>query len=286
MTQTQSPPTRWQAICRDLLPAHKPRSGRTHAPPAGSPPIKLVCVSDTHNTTPILPPGDILLHAGDLTEFGTVEEMQAQLDWLGSLSYAHKIVIAGNHELLLDPAFADEMKTKSPDQPPLDWHDITYIENSSVELTVGTRTVKIFGSPNTPAKGKGSFGYPPADDVWAGRVPADTDILLTHGPPRGYVDKNKGGKECGCLHLLREIWRVKPKVVVCGHIHHSRGRVALEYNATTRVQDLAAMGQYPSLGEALAARLPSAAKGRTLIMNASAVGLVRSDRDVDQVVLI
>lgn len=38
-----------------------------------------------HTRPPIsIPPGDILLHAGDLTNYGTFDELQAQLMWLTS----------------------------------------------------------------------------------------------------------------------------------------------------------------------------------------------------------
>jgi hypothetical protein len=39
--------------------------------------IRVVCVSDTHNTQPKLPNGDILLHAGDLTQSGSAEELKS-----------------------------------------------------------------------------------------------------------------------------------------------------------------------------------------------------------------
>lgn len=68
------------------------------------PPIRIICISDTHNATSPLPPGNILVHAGDLTAQGSFGEIQAQLRWLASQPYTHKIVIAGNHDILLDEA--------------------------------------------------------------------------------------------------------------------------------------------------------------------------------------
>lgn len=61
--------------------------------------IRLVCISDTHTHKPAsLPPGDVLIHAGDLTNDGSVAEIQDQVDWLSSLPYKHKLVICGNHD--------------------------------------------------------------------------------------------------------------------------------------------------------------------------------------------
>ena len=52
------------------------------------------------------------------------------------------------------------------------------------------------------------------------------DILLTHGPPKGHLDQ--GGK--GCPQLLREIWRVRPRLVVFGHIHEGYEREHISYD--------------------------------------------------------
>lgn len=52
-----------------------------------------------------MPDADVLLHAGDLTSGGTFAELQSQLEWSRSLPHRYKVVIAGNHGLLLDAAF-------------------------------------------------------------------------------------------------------------------------------------------------------------------------------------
>lgn len=36
---------------------------------------RIVCISDTHNTTVKLPKGDVLIHAGDLTNQGSYSEV-------------------------------------------------------------------------------------------------------------------------------------------------------------------------------------------------------------------
>jgi len=59
--------------------------------------LRFVCISDTHNDHCRLdiPKGDILLHAGDLTDFGTLEEMQKAVDWISSLPHPVKVIVAG-----------------------------------------------------------------------------------------------------------------------------------------------------------------------------------------------
>lgn len=65
---------------------------------------RFVCISDTHNQTPKLPKGDVLIHAGDLTNQGSVTELQKTVAWLEKAEFEAKIVIAGItfHALLLD----------------------------------------------------------------------------------------------------------------------------------------------------------------------------------------
>lgn len=41
-------------------------------------PIRVACISDTHNNKPELPPDDVLIHAGDLTENGPLNEIQGR----------------------------------------------------------------------------------------------------------------------------------------------------------------------------------------------------------------
>lgn len=67
--------------------------------------VTVVCISYTHATTSEIPIGDILLHAGDLTNKGTFAGLQSQLDWLNTLPHQHKMVIGVNHDLLLDDDF-------------------------------------------------------------------------------------------------------------------------------------------------------------------------------------
>ena len=62
--------------------------------------IKVICISDTHNTEPEMPYGDVLIHAGDATQGGTIEEMSKALGWLRRLPHPYIVVIAGNHDIL------------------------------------------------------------------------------------------------------------------------------------------------------------------------------------------
>lgn len=214
------------------------------------PPVRIICISDTHNATPPLPPGDVLVHAGDLTAHGTFDEVQAQLRWLSSQPHTHKIVIAGNHDILIDEACDTKFPTRREDsaakRAELDWGGVRYLQDEAVTLELPVpclreqqvRRVKIYGCPLTPEFGQWAFQYPPIRDVWTGRVPDDTDILVVHGPPALYGDcdgeKGPNGKVKvkGDGYLLREIRRVRPKMVVCGHIHGAYGLAVIQHHGT------------------------------------------------------
>lgn len=213
------------------------------------PPVRIICISDTHNATPGLPPGDILIHAGDLTARGTFDEVQAQLRWLSSQSHTHKVVIAGNHDFILDESsetkFLSREGISAAERKKLDWNGLHYLQNEAVALELPSaageqqvRRVKIYGSPLTPECGRWAFQYPAIRDVWTGQVPDDTDILVVHGPPALYGDcdgdMSPDGKQKvkGDGYLLREIQRVKPKLVVCGHIHGAFGSAAIQHDGT------------------------------------------------------
>nr|POE83375.1 putative rhamnogalacturonate lyase c [Quercus suber] len=92
--------------------------------------ITVVCISDTHNMTPELPPGDLLIHAGDLTQGGTAAELQTQLDWLDAQPHRHKVVIAGNHDIVLDEEKSTELGVSHHRRQSLRWGSIVYLERS------------------------------------------------------------------------------------------------------------------------------------------------------------
>lgn len=193
--------------------------------------ITIVAISDTHTLIPQeLPYGDILIHAGDLTNAGTPKEIQAQINWLHSLPHLHKIVIAGNHDRHLDPRSRGTLKLADRNED-VNWRSLIYLQDSHIVLTVPNRastagrecTVKIYGSSWVPHVGgpKHAFQHPRGQDYWTGKVPDDVDVLVTHCPPKFHLDL-PGVEAMGDEFLLHEGRRTKPRVHVFGHIHAGR----------------------------------------------------------------
>ncbi len=77
---------------------------------SGSNTTRIVCISDTHSRYNFaLPAGDILVHAGDFSMTGEQTEVENFIKWLKSLTqYRLKIIIAGNHDLTLEPEFYEK----------------------------------------------------------------------------------------------------------------------------------------------------------------------------------
>ena len=128
--------------------------GASYKPPKHKPTIRVVCISDTHTNTLSLPNGDLLIHAGDLTNAGTVEEIQKQLDWLASQPHREKVVIAGNHDSYLDP------KSRKPEDKgkKLDFKGIHFLQNKAITLRFkGGRKLNLYGAGDIPKCGGSDF---------------------------------------------------------------------------------------------------------------------------------
>ncbi len=52
---------------------------------------RFVCISDTHQHTFEVPPGDVLLHSGDLTGTGTLSGFKITMEWLYNLPHKTKM---------------------------------------------------------------------------------------------------------------------------------------------------------------------------------------------------
>lgn len=206
--------------------------------PAPAHPIRIVCLSDTHTQIPEhVPDGDLLIHAGDMCTLGDVTELQAQIHWLNSLPHKHKVVISGNHDAYLDPRSRQTLP-RSKQGGKLDWGDLHYLQHSEVILKFpehGARRLKVYGAPQVPIDGpEHAFRYKKGQDAWTETVPSDIDILITHTPPRWHKDMPIG---LGCEWLLKEMWRVKPRLAVFGHIHANPGQETVLWDDCQRLYE-------------------------------------------------
>lgn len=169
--------------------------------------------------------GDVLIHSGDISSMGYKHEVIQFLKWFDSIpSYTHKVFIAGNHDWIFekDPNKVKDVLKNFP--------NITYLQDSHILID----GVKIYGSPWQPEFFDWAFNLPRNGEeleyVW-NKIPDDTDILITHGPAYGYVDRVIGEyQHLGCELLIKRISEVQPMLHVSGHIHSGNG---VKDNGTT-----------------------------------------------------
>lgn len=201
--------------------------------------MRIVCLSDTHTMGPQIrvPDGDVLVHAGDHSFRGTEKEVREAFEWLASLPHRHKVAVAGNHDFYFDegsPTFFRSwpLVRKTPIADLLaEFPGITYLQDSGAEL----EGVKFYGSPWQPWYYDWAFNFPHHDfegvaaATWA-KIPADTNILVTHTPPRGILDATYPNDERqGCLALRLRLHELRSlRLHVFGHLHESAGKVALK----------------------------------------------------------
>ena len=143
---------------------------------------------------------------------GTLAQIGAFDRWLGTLPHPRKVVIAGNHDWGFERT---PVKARSLLQ------HATYLEDELVTVD----GVRIWGSPWQPWFYDWAFNLPRGPQIaakWA-MIPEGVDVLMTHGPPAGILDRTKNGEHVGCEDLRRELLRVRPKVHVFGHIHEGYG---------------------------------------------------------------
>lgn len=182
---------------------------------------KIVCFSDSHGHLPKVEPCDLLIIAGDIcptsshnTDFQEAWLRDVFKPYLENVPAEQVIGIAGNHDFIFEnyPELVPEMR----------W---TYLKNSWTYFDKCRHIV--YGLPYVTGLSNWAFNL--CDDrmqLMTERIPSNTTILVAHSPPMFVGDNIYGGGHCGNKWLYRRLTeRELPnlKLIVCGHIHESRG---------------------------------------------------------------
>lgn len=200
--------------------------------------FKIIILSDTHNrhNKLTIPECDFLFHCGDWTSMGHKHEVEDFAKWLDKQPAKHVVLIPGNHELQFEKDFPNSRKWITDHCPKA---------HLLVDESVTLEGIKIHGSPVQPffcdwawnrASGKKGYSinfkdyYPPDIKPHWDMIPNDTNILLTHGPPFGILDKTTYANgdpkpdNLGCELLMNRIKELKDlDLHFFGHIHSPGG---------------------------------------------------------------
>lgn len=185
--------------------------------------MKIVAISDVHVRWKnlVIPECDLLISAGDYSYHGEewiVAEFHA---WLNRQKAKHIISVQGNHETWVENNWNHALKIVNTVCP-----RAHFIQEGAVEID----GIKIYGSAITPRFFNWAWNRSRGEEIqphWD-MIPGDTNILITHGPPRGILDivpyvDGTPKEHVGCEQLLKRVKEVKPALHIFGHIHHGHG---------------------------------------------------------------
>lgn len=176
--------------------------------------LRIVAISDTHNQHERLdiPEGDILIHAGDMSVKGSLEELAAFDAFAATLPHPVKIVIAGNHDTCLE---------RNPEEARAQLEHVVYLQDESYFV----EGLHLYGTPWQPCYNDWAFNLPRGAalrEKWE-LIPEGVDILITHGPPYGIRDTSTKSEKLGCRELLEVVKLRKPSFHIFGHVHEGAG---------------------------------------------------------------
>jgi Icc-related predicted phosphoesterase len=182
--------------------------------------ISLVLISDTHGFHDglKLPEGDVLIHSGDFMNSGRyANELVSFVKWWNKQPHEVKILVAGNHDILVE---------EKPELLKSMLYGTDYLLDSGVEYF----GLKFWGSPFQPRFYNWAFNEDRGEAIkkhWD-LIPAGIDVLITHGPAYSILDQSaphRNSDYLGCEELDKAISeRIHPRLHVCGHIHGGYGQ--------------------------------------------------------------
>ena len=180
--------------------------------------MKICAFADIHGQFPKVPKCDVFIIAGDICSIGSHSRFLDQMGWLRdtfapwleSIDVKHKIIVWGNHDWA--PERVPHLMPKLP------CHVLT-------DAVLNIDGINFYGSPWQLRFHDWAFNLdePDLKKKYA-KIPEDTHVLISHGPPHGYGDKTYSNEFAGSLSLTEAIVDKKINLTITGHIHPAYGQ--------------------------------------------------------------
>lgn len=199
--------------------------------------MRILATSDLHGRLPEIEPCDVLVLAGDICpdfpdkagKYTLLDKGGSQQadwlnttfrDWITPIAGRGTAVVAiwGNHDFVGEKWSSFDVN--------LPWN---LLQDDGVRID----GVTFWGTPWVPGLKRWAFyAGPDALKARSEMIPEGVDVLISHGPPRGYGDRlcdfhaslhAPDPRNIGDPYLHTELHRIAPAFVICGHIHEDRG---------------------------------------------------------------
>ena len=177
--------------------------------------MHILHLSDTHGhhrALKDLPTADLIVHSGDIGFAGTDSEFIDFINWFIKLNYQYKILVGGNHDSYIEEEDAEQIQKILP-------KNCYYLCHSGVTI----EGLKFWGVPIFVSENISGVYFDMLE-----KIPSNTDILVTHQPPYGILDKAEP-YNFGCRELLDIVLAIRPKYHLFGHIHDAYGMEKKEH---------------------------------------------------------
>lgn len=198
--------------------------------------MKLAFVSDIHELHDdiVVPPCDVLVCCGDFTNGGQPHAVGAFARWcqrvLREQPVRRLVTIAGNHELTFDASRREAAGGLREEViGAVRASGAIYLEDEACTI----EGVTFYGSPWSMRFFDWAFQIDgeEQDRAVSARIPDRVDVLITHGPPHGILDRTYDGRNVGSPALTETVARVRPRIHAFGHIHEAHG-IAVRHGTT------------------------------------------------------
>lgn len=171
-------------------------------------------VSDIHCYDINTPPAEVLICCGDMTLKGNQAELEWFDSWLQKQPQRIKLYVPGNHDL---------MTWEEPERA----RNIVKSAHWLVDSGVDIDNLHFYGSPWTHPAHSTNWAFPlkreDSEEHWS-KLPGKIDVLITHSPPFGILDKHYfSGINLGDRALREAVHRLSPPIHCYGHVHEGYG---------------------------------------------------------------